>query len=179
MDAVRIVNRIVSAVLALLLAVGGVLVAVEVVLASLDRDPWILPHDRWLRTARETAWSDRSAVLAFVLLVLVGLVLLVLELLRRRTPALTMAPHSDAVHADLDRRGVERWLASRLTGVEGVDAPRAKVGKSAVDVRAETPQGDAGEVEQRLQQAAQSALDELDLAAPLTARVKVQSRRHA
>ena len=48
----RVVNRVIAAVLALALLVGGLLVAVEIVVAGFDRRPWVLPHDRWYASAR-------------------------------------------------------------------------------------------------------------------------------
>ena len=177
MDAVRTVNRIVSALLALALAVGGALVVVEVVLAALDKDHWILPHRDWAASARETAFSDRSARILFAVLVAVGLALLLLELARRRVPALPMAPAAEGVEADLDRRGVERWLGTRLAEVEGVAGTKAKIARRSVEVRGRTPQRDVAEVQQRLEVAAQERLDELGLAAPLSAKAKVTSRR--
>lgn len=177
MDAVRTTNRIVSALLALALAVGAALVVVEVVVAGLDEEPWLLPHDEWARSARETAFTDRSARIFFAVLAAAGLVLLLLELVRRRVPALPMTPRSEGVEADLDRRGIERWLATRLADVEGATGTRAKIARRSVDVTAQTPQRDAAEVQERLEQAAQQHLDELDLAEPLPARAKVASRR--
>jgi hypothetical protein len=177
MDAVRTANRIVSALLALALAVGGALVVIEVVLAALDKDHWILPHEDWARSARETVFTDRSARILFALLAAAGLALLLLELVRRRTPALPLAAGSEGVEADLDRKGVEKWLATRLSDVEGVAGTKAKIARRSVEVKARTPQRDVADVQQRLEAAAQQHLDELDLAAPLTAKAKVTSRR--
>ena len=177
MDAVRTTNRIVSALLAVALVVGGVLVAVEVILASLDRDPWVLPHEGWARDASETVYTDRSARILFLVLAVVGLALLLLELLRRRPPALQLTDRDGGVEADLDRRGVEKWLATRLTGVEGVAGTKAKITRRAVEVKAQTPQRDVGDVQRRLEGAAQENLDQLGLAQPLRARAKVTSRR--
>lgn len=177
MDAVRVANRVVSALLALALAVLGVLVAVEVVLAALDRDPWLLPHDEWRTSMLETAWGDRSAVVTFLVVAVIGVALLLLELARRRMPAVKMAARTDGVSADLDRHGVERWLASRLSSVEGATSTRAKIRSKTVDVTAATPQRDTSDVRQRLERAAQDHLDELDLGQRLKARARVSSRR--
>lgn len=177
MDAVRSTNRVVSALLALALVVGGVVVAVEIVLAALERGHWLLPHGTWLASARETTWEDRSARLLFLALVLLGLALVLLELARRRPPALEMASRSGGVRADLERRGIERWLATRLADVDGATAVKAKIGTRAVDVTAATPQREVAEVQQRLERTAQDHLNQLDLARPLAARAKVTSRR--
>lgn len=177
MDAVRTTNRIVSALLAVALVIGGILVAVEVVLSALDRDHWVLPHEDWARNARETVYTDRSARILFLLLALAGLALLLLELVRRRPPALRLTDRDGDVRADLDRRGIERWLATRLTDVEGVAGTKAKITRRAVEVKAQTPQRDVGDIQRRLEGAAQENLDQLGLAQPLRARAKVTSRR--
>ena len=179
MDAVRTTNRIVSALLALAIAVGSAVVVVEIVLAALDEDHWILPHHEWAESARETEFGDRSARVLFAVLAAAGLALLLLELVRRRAPALAMDAHdrSEGVQTELDRRGVERWLATRLADVEGATGVKAGIGRRWVDVRADTPQRDVAEVQAGLEQAAQWRLDELHLAEPLVARAKVTSRR--
>lgn len=177
MDAVRTTNRIVSALLAVALLVGGLLVAVEVVLAGLDKDHWILPHEGWARSARDTSYTDRSARILFLVLAVIGLALLLLELIRRRPPALPMTGHDRGVDADLDRRGIERWLATRMADVEGATGAKAKINRRAVEITAQTPQRDVADVQRRLERAAQDNVDELDLAQPLTARAKVTSRR--
>ena len=177
MDAVRTTNRIVSALLAVALLVGGLLVAVEVVLAALDRDHWILPHEDWARSLRETAFSDRSARIFFLILVAAGIALLLLELARRPPPSLRMAGRGSAITADLDRRGIERWLTTRLADVEGATGIKATITRKAAEVTAETPQRDVDDVRRRLERAAQDNLDQLDLAQPLAARAKVTSRR--
>ena len=177
MDAVRVTNRIVAALLAVALIVGGALVAIEVALAAAGQDPWIIPYDSWHQSAEDTTWADPAAQLLFALVALAGLVLLLLELARRRAPALALAGNDADARADLDRHGIERWLATRLADVEGVTGTRAKVRKRVVDVSAQTPQRDTGDVEQRLEQAARSHIDELDLAHPLKVRAKVSSRR--
>lgn len=177
MDAVRTTNRIVSALLAIALLVGGIVVAVEVVLAALDKGHWLLPHEDWARSARETVFTDRSARLLFLLIAAIGLALLLLELVRRRPPALPMADRDGGVESDLDRRGIERWLSTRLSTVEGVTGPKAKITRRTVEVSAQTPQRETTDVQRRLEAAAQENLDQLDLAQPLTARAKVTSRR--
>jgi len=179
MDAVRTTNRIVSALLALAIAVIGALVVIEVVLAALDKEHWILPHRDWAQSARETVFSDRSARVFFAVLAAAGLALLFLELVRRRAPALPMTRRGDGVDADLDRRGIERWLATRLADVEGATSTKAKIAKRSVEGTAQTPQRDVADVQGRLEQAAQQHLDALDLAQPITARAKVTSRRQA
>jgi hypothetical protein len=177
MDGLRILNRVVAVLLALVLVVGGVLVAVEIGISALDRQPWIVPHDDWYQEGRSTAWSDGDAHLLFALLTAAGLALLALEVRRRRAQAIDLDDLTDSARADLDRRGLERWLAAQLGDVEGATGARASVGKKRVHVSASTPQRDVADVERRLEQAATERLGELRMAKPLRVRTKVRSRR--
>lgn len=173
----RVANRILCAVLALALLAGGLVVAVEIVLAGLGRRPWLVPHDGWRNWATVTTWSARSARVLFAALVVVGLALLALELWRRRPPALPLASATGDVAAELDRRSMERWLADRVERVEGVSGAQAEAGAKVVHVRADSVGGDAGVVEQRVRDAVGRHLEELALARPLRVKVDVRSRR--
>ena len=73
----RLANRLLATLLAGALAAFSALVAVEIVLGYyFDRDPWLLPWDRWYRRSQELSWSDRSVVVTFVLIGVAGIVLL-------------------------------------------------------------------------------------------------------
>lgn len=173
----RLANRVLSAVLALSLLVAGLVVAAEIVLAGLQRDPWLLPHDRWRRWATTTMWSDRSARVLFVALVAAGLALLAVEWWRRRPSSVPMASGSGGVAVELDRRRMERWLADRLQRVEGVTQASTEVGARVVRVQAASVSADRGGVEQRIRDAVARHLEELALVRPLRVKVDVRSRR--
>lgn len=113
---VRVINRALCAVLALALLVAGLVVISEIVLAGLNRGPWLVPHDRWWRWATTTAWSDRGARLLFAGLVLAGLVLLTLEAWRRRSSSLPLAP------------GPGAWPARSTAGMWSGGSPNGRGG---------------------------------------------------
>ncbi len=173
----RLANRVLCAVLALLLLVGGLVVAAEIVLAGIGRGPWLVPYADWRRWAATTAWSERSARLVFAGLVLAGLALLMLELWRRRPSSLPLVPVAGGVAADIDRRDVERWLVDRVDRIEGVTQAQADVGAKVVRVRAGSVGGDIRAIEQRTRETLARDLEELALARPLQVKVDVQSRR--
>lgn len=175
----RIANRVLSAALALSLVVGGLLVAAEVVVGVVGRGPWLVPYDRWERSARTTPWSDGDVRLLFAALVLAGAVLLVVEVARRRPEALTVRSGKGGVEAQLDRRGVERWLADKLERVDGVTEARARLGRKDVRVHVGTVERDTATTKQRVDEAIARHLGELELDQALPARVEVRSRRPA
>ncbi|CAN5669191.1 hypothetical protein BH20ACT1_BH20ACT1_12480 [soil metagenome] len=172
-----IANRVLATVLALALLVSGAVMAVEILLASVDRGPWLAPYDTWWEWATTTPWSHGDARLLFAVLAGIGLGLVVVELRRHRPVSLPMVPAASGVVAELDRRGVERWLADRAARVEGVSRAEAEVGTRAVHVRAASVASDSGGVEQRTRETVTRPLAELALARPLRVKVEVQSRR--
>lgn len=170
----RIANRVVAAVLALGLLAGGLLVAVEIVVAGFDRRPWVLPHDRWYNSARTRLWEDAPPRWIFIGLVVAGLLLLFLQFARRRPTTLPMTP--GGVPADLGRRSLERSLAREATRVDGVSAAKAKVDGERVDVVASSNRRQVDDLQPQVTQALDRRMGALGLARPPSVRVKVQGR---
>jgi len=170
----RVANRVVAALLALALMVGGLLVAVEIVVAGFDRRPWVLPHDRWYRSARLRSWESAPARWIFIALLAAGLLLLFLQLVRRRP---TVLPLTDgAVPADLGRRSLERSLARTASDLDGVAAARVKIGEARAEVVATTNRRQAGDLQARVAEAIEGRVQSLGLARPPGVRVKVHTR---
>jgi Family of unknown function (DUF6286) len=142
---VRTVNRIVAAVLALGLLVGGVLLTVEIILGLAGRDPWIIPWDTWYREARQNAWSATSVRWLFYGLGAAGVVLLALQLLPRRPTTLPVASDSDA-DVVVVRKNLESTLARAATRIDGVNRASTRVGKTSVAVKARSHRRDPGDL---------------------------------
>ena len=170
----RIVNRVLAAVLALALLVGGLIVAVEIVVAGFDRRPWVLPHDDWYRSARLRTWDSAPPRWIFIGLVAAGLLLLFVELARRSPAALALTP--GAVPADVGRRSLERSLAREATSVDGIAAAKARVGKEKVAVVASSNRRQTDDLEPVLSHALDRRMAAVGLARPPAVRVKVQGR---
>jgi hypothetical protein len=171
---VRIVNRVLAAVLALALLVGGLIVAVEIVVAGFDRRPWVLPHDDWYRSARLRTWDSAPPRWIFIGLVAAGLILLFLQVARRRPVALALTP--GAVPADVGRRSLERSLAREATGVDGIAAAKAKLGKDKGAVVASSNRRQTEELEPVVSEALDRRMAAVGLARPPAVRIKVQGR---
>ena len=170
----RVVNRVLAAVLALGLLVGGLLVAVEIVVAGFDRRPWVLPHDRWYASARTRTWESAPPRWIFIGLIAAGLLLLLLQLARRRPTALALTP--SAVPADLARRSLERSLAREAARVDGVTAAKARVDEDRADVVASSNRRQTDDLGPRVRQALDQRMGALGLARPPSVRVKVHGR---
>ncbi|MDQ4069396.1 MAG: DUF6286 domain-containing protein, partial [Actinomycetota bacterium] len=172
--AVRIANRVVAAVLALGLLAGGLLVAVEIVVAGFDRRPWVLPHDDWYVSARTRSWESAPARWIFIGLAVAGLLLLLLQLARRRPTALALTP--GAVPTEVGRRSLERSLVREATTIDGVAAAKARVDGDRAEVVATSNRRQTDDLQPRLTQALDRRMAALGLARPPSVRVKVRGR---
>lgn len=180
MSGLRIADRVVAGILALVLLVGGVLVAIEIGLHAAGRDdPWVLPWDTWYDEGTETAWSDPEVRAVCVGLVVVAILLLALQVARRRPSAVPIRREDDGVDVDLDRRSVENWLEARLARVDGVGGVKVRARRRKVRVRAESVARETEPIERRLDEAATRELADLDLERPPSVNVRVRSRSAA
>lgn len=170
----RIANRILSSLVALVAAAGGVLIAVEIVVAAFGRRPWVLPHDEWYRSARINAWDDAAPRWIFIALFVAGLLLLGLQLAKRRPPALALGPGGPPT--DIGRRSLERALVRSATEVDGVASAKVKVGSDRAEVVAVTNRRQAGDIRSRVASAVEDRIRRLGLARVPAVRVKVETR---
>ena len=170
----RVANRVLAAVLALALFVGGLLVAVEIVVAGFDRRPWVLPHDRWYSSARLRSWESAPPRWIFIGLIAAGLALLLLQMSRRRPTSFSLTP--GAIPADLGRRSLEKALVREAIRVDGVAAAKARVGDDRADVVASSNRRQTDDLGPRVTQALERRLSTVGLARPPAVRVKVQGR---
>lgn len=172
-----VLDRVLSAVLGFTLLVGGLLAAVEIVLAGFGSGPWLVAHDRWVASARTTPWSDGDLRLVLGGLVVVGALLLVMAGARRRPEVLALAAGGGGVASTLDRRTVERWLVGRVEGVDGVSGAGVRIRHGSTSVEATSLGRDAGAVEPGVREVATRSLESLNLDRVPRLRVKVRPRQ--
>ncbi|MBA2750943.1 MAG: hypothetical protein H0U41_01725 [Actinobacteria bacterium] len=171
----RIVSRLIALALALGLVVGGVLVAVEIVIAEIGRAPWVIPYDQWYESARTNAWSSTSTRQLALVLAVAGLLLLLLQLARRRPRALALETGSSDHTADLHRRDIERSLVRAVTRVDGVSSATAKISNSRTRITASSTRRLPGDLEARVKQAAEQRMAAFKLASPPALSVTLHS----
>ena len=173
----RLLNRLLAALLSLALIVLGVLVVVEVVAQRLGRDPVMVEWPRLYDWARRTPWQQGSVRVACILLAIAGLLLLAAELKRSRPSRL--AARSEATDAAYTRRGVADALRSAVRDVDGINSATVSVGRRRVKVAA-TAAGlqpfTAESLREPATAAAQQRLDALELQSPPALSVEVSTR---
>jgi hypothetical protein len=134
----------------------------------------VLPHDDWYNSARLRSWDDAPPRWIFIGLVVAGVLLLLVQLARRRPTALAMTP--GAVPADIGRRSLEKALGREAARLDGVAAAKAKVREDRADVVASSNRRQTGDLVTTVTQALDRRMGALGLARPPAVRVKVHGR---
>lgn len=172
----RATNRVVAALVALALALALLVSAVELVLAYANKHYWVAPWPRWYRNLRHTAWEATGTRVAFGILIAVGLLLLLLQLLRRPEATLALQDQPGLAPAVVRRRHLERALSSDAAGLDGVSSARAKVGRGRFHVAANTNRIQPKELENELRESVTGRVTSLGLAEPLPVSVDLRHR---
>ena len=176
----RIVNRLLAFIVAVALAAAAVIVIVEVIAARAGAAPVIVGWHSILRWGRHNTWNADSVEVACVVSAVIGLLLLVLQL-RRRRPTRVAVTSSSSTDAALTRKGISVTIRGAVTDVEGISASSAKVGHRRIKVNATSAGHDdtARELKPTVRAAAQNKLDELQLASNRRLKVSVNGRKNA
>lgn len=142
MTAVPVVLRVLSTVLALALLLLGLVGAVEIVLALLDRPPWLIPHEDGSAWLTQQTWVTGTVRAALAAVAALGLVLLVLALRRGRPGTFVLPPRPGqtppGVRVRASRRGTEAWLTAAARRTSGVSAAHVRLTRRRADVRVRT-----------------------------------------
>lgn len=177
MNAATITNRVLSALLALLLVVGGLLVAVEIVLAQLGRQALLIPSSAWASWLGGQTWDTFTVRLVLAGLVVVGLLLLILALRPGKPRRLALPATGTNLHVSIARRALQQNLADTAARASGVASASAKAGRRTVTVTATTANPNNTEVQKAAQAMVNQRLDQLGLARQLHSRVRIERSR--
>ena len=179
MSPVALARRILSVLVALVLLLGGLLGAFEIVLALLGREPWLVPVEDWTRRLTEQTWDSSTVRSALAGVVVVGLVLLIVGLSRGRPAALTLPARPDGpsqVTVTASRRGIERSLEQAVLEADGITGADVSVSRRSATVRASSRTRSPGDLRDGVEQAVTARLTELGLADQLRTKINVTSR---
>lgn len=172
--------RALDRVLALLVCLGllalCVLVVGEVLVAATDNGQWVLAHDdlsSWLRNHR---WNDSSVVVASVGAGVVGLILLVLELRRRRPGQILLAPRTDGVTTSVTRGSLEAAARRAALDVDGVTRVRSRANRRRLTLAATSRRQEPEGLDDALRTQVTERIDRLGLARPLKVATSVDRR---
>jgi hypothetical protein len=137
---VRLVNRVLAALLSLALACAGVILIVEVVAYRVNsHGPAIVNWHPAYTWAARTTWIDGSIRGAAAILIALGLALLLAELKPARVSRLAADPDqagAPGIDTAYTRRGVAAAVRSAVTDVDGVRGASVTVRRRRVAVAA-------------------------------------------
>ncbi|MFU8853220.1 DUF6286 domain-containing protein [Micromonospora sp. SL1-18] len=173
----RITNRLLAFLLSLALALGAVLVLIEIVAYAIGAKPIVLDWPGLYRWASGTTWGSGIVRLVGVVLAVIGLLLLAAQLKPRRPDRLRLQPLTSATDAAITRRGLARTLRDAAVEVDGVQDAHVTVGRHLVRLRAEVHDGAAPAVDSvhaAIASAAQHRLDALRLATAPALHVRIR-----
>ena len=174
MNAATITNRVLSALFALLLVAGGLLVAVEIVIAQLGRPALLIPWPAWASWLRGQTWDTSTVRLILAGVAVVGLVLLILALRPGKPRRLALPATGSNLHMSIARRALQQNLADTAARASGVASASAKAGRRTVTITATTTNPNTTEVQNAAQAAVSQRIDELGLARRLHSRVRIE-----
>lgn len=175
----RLVNRVLSPLLAVALAVLAVLVGVEVVAAAVGAGPVWVDWPAASEAAGDRPWNDGVVRAVCGALAVVGLLLLLAELKPRRPSHLPVRSTLPGVEARVTRHGLLVAARTAATGVDGVSRASARIRRRSIQVTASSRHADrdqARALSGPVQQAVTERVDRLELARRPTVRVRVQPR---
>jgi hypothetical protein len=171
-------NRVITALLALLLLVAAIVCLGEIIAAQLNRGPWLLPVDDVSTYLQDSPWSGSFARAVCIGLVILGLVLVVAGVRRGRPRNIPLQTDVKGLTLQASRRSLERVLSQSAELQDGVATARAKVGRRSARVTAVTRLGSedrSREISDRIRAAVDEQVQRLRPARSLSTRVAVRS----
>lgn len=180
MSAVVLVRRILAALFALALLLGGLLGAIEIVLARLGRPAWLLPHPQWSAWLGEQSWDTGAVRTALVALVVLGLLLVAVAVRRGKPRTLPLAPRPGrtpaGVNVTANRRGVETSLTAAARRTSAVSSAATKLGRRTATTTVVTTARSAANLQGDVTAAVSRRLAELGLTDKVRPRVTVKNK---
>lgn len=173
----RTINRLVASVLALALVATLLMIAVEIGLAALGNDPWLIPHDDWYLDGRSHAWDSAEGRTLAASVGAAGFLLLVLQVIRRRPLTLDLETTHSGIDTAIARNSLERAVTRAVLRVDGIVGAKSKASKRRVRVTAITRRHETRGLRARVEEAAANTVRSLHLAFEPSVHASVNSKR--
>jgi len=173
----RPVNRVIAAVLALLLTVAGFVAAIEIVLAAAGRHhSLVVPWHGWYDDAIARQWNDGAVRVVGVALTVVGLALVLLQLIPHPPRQLRMNAAQTGLTAEVDRRNLQKSMRRTTENLDGIAHSEVRIDRSRLVVRARANRRDTTGLGQVVGEHADERLTTMDLEQTPTVGVAVAGK---
>lgn len=170
----RVINRLLAALLGLVLLIAGLVAAIEILVSLFGGTQFLVPTDTWLSTLRATPWNAESVVLVSTGVLVVGVVLLVAGI-AARSRIISMRRPKDTIEVVASARAVAQVLRRQAESVSGVSSASSEVSARGARVVATVPMADPQRVESELSDVLADTLRKIPWATVPTLQVEVAS----
>ncbi len=133
-----IVNRILAIILGLVLLIAGLITVINIVLGMTENKSWLFHWHSWYKYSQNHFWSKGPSLLAFFILLLLGLVLLILEIKHRKNPYINLKVDKTSVQMQLHRSSAEKYLANVIQNMDGIASAKVSLSEKKANVVATT-----------------------------------------
>ena len=124
-----------------------------------------------------TKWDATGTRVGFAILTAAGVILLFLQVWRRRPVVLALDERPQLAPATVNRRHLERALTGDTSHLDGVASSRVKAKRRRVEVDARTNRMNPGDMEQRLYSTVEGRITSLGLVDNLPVTVALEHRK--
>ena len=169
----RVLLRLLAALLGLALAAAGVILAVEVgwAWARPGHGPLLVPWRSWLVSLAGVTWTGRPVRLTAIVVAVAGFLLLLIAAAARGPKTVPLTDPSPEVSAVTTPRSLARLVGNTVRNADGVTGSTVTASSRRIRVRARSRLSTEAELLPRLTEAATAAVSDLPL--PRTPRVSV------
>lgn len=175
----RLLNRPLAFILAAALAVGSIIVIIEVIAFAVHAGPVVVHWPTWYQWAQKTRWDAAVVRVWSAILIVVGVLILAVELKPRRVSRLPLRSGDQATDAALTRSGLAGALRAAATSIDGITSATVTVRRHRAVVAARSAargRAASGALKGPVTQAVRGRLDDLNLLRPPRLKVRVMSR---
>lgn len=175
----RVLDRLVAVLLALLVTAAGVITAIEVIVALAGHPSVIVPWHRLAGQARPLTIGSNEVFGISVAVAIVGILLLWAALHRTRPSAFALIPLDErrsAVDSGATRRALTRAAAERAARVGGVYRSSARMPRRTLRIVATTRLRDTGDLREDVTARVQEWIDGLGLTRPPSVSVRLRRK---
>jgi hypothetical protein len=172
---VRAFNRVLSAFLAAILIVAGVLAILEICRAALSQPPAVVQWPKLLPKLRNNSYDDAGPILVCVGLAVLGLLISVSGLKRGKPYALPAGSTAPGVRTEIHRRSLQRAIRAAVMATDRVDSGSVLLRRRSalIVARANTQSIDGLEAE--IRQRVERLLASIALVDPPRLKIKVHA----
>ena len=172
----RVANRVLAALLAVALAVAGVVATIEIALAEAGDAHWLADWRAWRSWGLDHDWTTTAVRVTCYGLCAGGLILVVMALARHRPISLDVKSDRPDIAARVHRSGLEAALQRAALNVDGIARAGVHISRSQARVTALSNRRDIAGLQDTITATASQRLAALRLTEPPALRVRVRSR---